>query len=289
MTALFSEESIFSLTDFQYALVDQVITGKFEQFDGYTISLAPDFNQNQDYLYPVLIKLFQLDKEKLALLEQLQLEYIEDYKIPLISLLFKLNSSVSDLDIKSFFYKLIYREKGSNTYLYRLYDARIIFQLSWIEEKYKALSFLKYFSEIKLFYKTQIYEIELNKIENTEIYLDTHLDEISLINSVLDFLNFEIEDLSELEKVSKRILLHLRFIKNLKVDAVKNIDFRAALFHAWFLGEAFINSDEFIKMFKHENGYEQQSKALEKVQWEKLLNKLNINNEQIKNRVLYDY
>ncbi|MEN8283210.1 hypothetical protein [Acinetobacter gerneri] len=278
--------------DHQYMLIDQAIVGKFEEFEAFTISLAPNFNLSQIDQYPLLLKFDELSIEKQQQLLDYHETFLNFYNQPLCAIFFKTSKKYTDDFLISYFQKIFYIQKENKFYLRRIYDPRVIVQLNWYNDKVDVLSnIFNIFSDISIFLDGKVLTFKLNESMEHDIkVLDkVSLIDISLINRLIKLLKVKYDDLNFIHYFSKVTFNDLHFINKISTKKLSQYDAVALLFHIKLLSKDFLEIEEVRQLINDDKGYEKSSKLLDESKWEKILNILKVDNQILKNQVMYGY
>lgn len=285
------ENKPLNIEQHQYMLIDQSVIGEFSEYLDHVIVLAPDFNILQKNQYPVLLKFFALsDEQKIDVLNHHE-TFLSYYKQPLFSIMFVSEKIISDENIQKFFKRLFYVERNEKHFLRRVYDPRVIVQLNWYCDDVDILSHIfPIFSQLSIYLSEQIFSFNLNQINEDIFILNTiDLTAINLINRLIGLLKVDMSDLSFLEHLSIDAYRHLEIIRTERYQVLSTYDAVALLFHMRLLGEAYLSLDAVKQLLNVKDGYEKASKAMEISKWNNIFYQLNVNDINLKNKVMYDY
>ncbi len=146
------------------------------------------------------------------------------------------------------------------------------------------------FSQVSVCLSEQMFSFTLLKSEENFSVLDqVHLNDINVINRLIGLLKIKSDDLVFLKHLSLDAFEHLKYIRHQKAQALSSYDVVALLFHMRLLGDAYLDLNDVKQWVGSAQGYERTTKALTELEWNNIFNQLQINDQNLKNKVMYDY
>lgn len=273
--------------EYDYVIIDPNLNAQyFYDVEAQLKSLAPDYAKNVQHVFPYLLRLNSVDASLVDEIKQHDQNQIKAGLSPFFLMTFK-SVPTREPDIVDHLKQNLVYEVGTKKYLYRFFDPKIWMLLNYFESQ-DFLWINKYFKNIEFNFLNETLCFDAGS-EGDFIQQPDHdlLDKISVNNRVFEKLKFKTDDLPAYFLKVSQIFNYADLIKNkgilTKDDAV------ASIFHADLIGESFLETHFFQRLTESPKGYEQASKQLSTSEWDDFFKKQNIDDENLKNKVMYDY
>lgn len=273
--------------EFDYALIDPNLNANYYyELQSEMVSLAPEYAKKTEHVFPYLLNLNRVEPELLQEIQRHDQQYGTQGSAAFFILKFKSYPTREPDIVEHLKRSSIYQDQGKK-FLYRFYDPKIWMLLNYFE----ATDFQnknKYFQYIQFYFLNRMHTFHLPKAKETENIIQANLlRNIGLNNRLFELLQYKVEDLERYYTMVEQSFLNIEYLKSIGLS--KQDDVVAAAFHMHLLGKDYVKSNFFLDLQSHDKGYEIASKRLSSDAWEVYFKSINLTNENIINRVMYDY